>query len=433
MSLAVMGFITIIVFMCLIMFKRLTAFSALVFIPILFGVVAGFGPKLGPMMQKGLMGVAPAGLLCLFAILFFGVLSDVGLFDPVIVMIVKAVKGDPLRIAVGTALLSILVCLQGEGAVAILVTYTALLPLYRRIGMRPVILGQILGLMLVVKNLFPWSSPPVMVMTVLHVEAPDLFNPLIPVVIAGFIYSLIASYWMGIIERRRLGVLHVDESVAAEMVATILDRDKALKRPKMFWVNLVMTLAIMAGVILNWMPTTILFILGLALALFINYRSLKEQQDRLVAHAKSAMIVVGVIFAAGLFMGIFSGTKTTEAMATYLIEIIPRDWGPHMALITALVSAPATFLVSNEVWYFGIMPILVQMGAANGVSGIDIGRAALMGNPLHNMTPLIGSIWLSIGMLGISYDECFKFGLPYALGIFAVFVITSVLFGVFPI
>ena len=431
MSLAAMGFITIIIFMCLIMFKRLTAFSALVFVPILFGVISGFGPKLGPMMQKGLMGVAPAAILCMFAILFFGVLSDVGLFDPLIVLIIKAVKGDPMRIAMGTALLSFLTCLQGEGAVAIMVTYTAMLPLYRRIGMRPVILGQILGLMSVVKNLLPWSAPPVQVMTVIHTEAPELFNPLIPTVIAGFIFSLIASYWMGRVERKRLGILQVEDALAEEMISTVMEKDKELKRPNLFWINLVMTLAIMVGVVLNWMPTTVLFVIGLALALIINYRSLKEQQDRLVAHARSAFIVVGVIFVAGLFMGIFTGTKTTEAMARSLIEIIPPEWGPHMALITALVSAPITFLVSNEVWYFGIMPILVQMGSVYGVSPVEIGRAALMGNPLHNITQLIGAVWLSIGMLKNSYDETLKFGLPYIAGIFAVFIITSKLAGAF--
>ncbi|MEI2470916.1 citrate transporter, partial [Peribacillus frigoritolerans] len=47
-----LGFAMIVVFMYLIMSKRLSAFSALTVVPIVFALIAGF-TDLGPMMLKG--------------------------------------------------------------------------------------------------------------------------------------------------------------------------------------------------------------------------------------------------------------------------------------------------------------------------------------------------------------------------------------------
>jgi len=430
-SLSALGFIAIIVFLGLIMSKRLTAFSALIFIPIVFGLVAGFGPQLGSMMAKGLVGVAPTAILMLFAILFFGVVSDAGLFDPVIKGIMKAVKGDPVRVTVGTAVLAAAASLEGEGAVTIMITITAMLPLYRRLGMRPVVLAMITLFTIGLKSLVPWAGPAARIMTSLQVEAPDLFNPLIPSLVLGFVYAMFASYWLGKIEQKRLGVVHVDEMALSEMASTLLAEGADLKRPKLLWVNLLLTVAIMVGVVQRWLPTSVLFVIGTALALIINYRSLKDQQARLAAHAKGALTVVGVVFAAGIFMGIFTGTKTVDAMAASLITIIPVTWGPHMALLTAIISGPAAFLLSVDAFYFGVLPILAKTASIYGISTIEVARASMMGLPIHILTPLTGTIWLLLGMLDITWDEMFKFCLPWMVGMSLVFMITAMMLGAF--
>lgn len=97
-TLAIAGFTMIVVFMYLIMSKRMSAMNALILIPIVFALALGFhDAKLGKMMFDGVKKVAPTGIMICFAILFFGVMIDAGLFDPVIKKILKIVHGDPMK------------------------------------------------------------------------------------------------------------------------------------------------------------------------------------------------------------------------------------------------------------------------------------------------------------------------------------------------
>ncbi|WP_368896477.1 SLC13 family permease, partial [Priestia megaterium] len=109
--LSLLGFLMVAVFMYLIMSKRLTPMVALITIPIIFGLIGGFASGMGPMMLEGVKDIAPTAIMILFAILYFGLMIDSGLFDPLVSFILKVVKGDPLKIVVGTAVLSMMVAL----------------------------------------------------------------------------------------------------------------------------------------------------------------------------------------------------------------------------------------------------------------------------------------------------------------------------------
>jgi len=133
--LTILAYSMVIVFMFLIMTKRLPALVALIVVPIAFGLIGGFGPALGPMMLDGIRNLAPTGVMLMFAILYFGIMIDSGLFDPVVRLILKLVQGDPMKIVVGTAALAMFISLDGDGATTYMITVSAMLPLYMRLGM----------------------------------------------------------------------------------------------------------------------------------------------------------------------------------------------------------------------------------------------------------------------------------------------------------
>src|SRR5699024_11147596 len=102
MNLAILGFIMFIIFMVLIMTRKMSALIALIVIPIIFALIGGFYAGLGKVMLVGIETVAPTGIMLTFAILYFGVMIDAGVFEPVINQNIKVVKGDPVKIAIGT-------------------------------------------------------------------------------------------------------------------------------------------------------------------------------------------------------------------------------------------------------------------------------------------------------------------------------------------
>ncbi|MGK7377274.1 CitMHS family transporter [Planococcus sp. 1R117A] len=434
--LALLGFTMVAVFMYLIMSKKLSALVAIMLVPIVFGIIGGFLTELGPMMQAGVEGIASTAIMILFAILYFGIMIDSGLFDPLIAKILKIVKGDPLKIVLGTAILSMTVALDGDGTTTYIITVSALLPLYKRIGMNPLILATVAMLSMGVMNMTPWGGASAMAMASLGLDASEIFIPMIPVMGFGLVWVLVAAFILGKKERKRLGVVELNSTHPsgehAELAATaMMSADH--KRPKLVWFNFLLTVVLMASLIIDFMSLTILFMIAFGIALLVNYPNLKDQQERMAAHSKNALAVVSIVIAAGIFTGIMSGTKMIDAMAISLVSIIPESMGPLLPVIVAFISAPFTFFMSNNAFYFGVLPIIAQAAEAHGISAVEIGRASLMGQPIHVLSPLVAAAHLLIGLVGIEFGELQRFAVKWALGTTTVMVIAAVLLGVISI
>lgn len=428
--LAILGFLMIIVFMILIMTGRLTAMIALIVVPITFAVIGGFGSEMGPMMLDGIKGVAPTGIMILFAILFFGILIDAGVFDPIIKTILRLVKGDPVKIAIGTAVLALLISLDGDGTTTYMITISAFLPLYKRIGMRPIVLAGIAVSASGVMNLLPWGGPTARVMTALNLEMSEVFTPVIPAMIGGAIFVLFMAFTFGRQERKRIGIIEYDYEAAAQPAATV--EDDYLKRPKLIIFNYALTIVLLVALIMELLPPVTLFMLGFAIAITVNYPKLKDQKERVANYADNALSVVSMVFAAGIFTGILSGTSMVDAMANSVIHYIPDAMGSHFAVVTAILSAPFTFFMSNDAFYYGVLPLLAKAGAVYGIDPALIGRASLLGMPVHLLSPLVPSTYLLVGMVGEDFGKLQRIFLKWAFGSTIVMIIVCVVLGIFP-
>ena len=426
--LAYAGFAMITLFMYLIMSKRMTAMNALVLIPIIFAVGLGFhDAKLGKMMFDGVKKVAPTGIMICFAILFFGVMIDAGLFDPIIKKILKSVKGDPMKVCVGTAVLAAFISLDGDGSTTYLVTCSAMMAVHRKLGIRPIILPALALLENSVMNIIPWGGPTGRVLASLGVESSQVFVPMIPGMVLGTLFVCFMGYRWGVQERTRLGKLELEH--AGDFSMNSEDPEAAaLKRPEKFWINAALVAVLMVCLIMEVLPLAILFIIGTALALMINYKN-KEQQARIAANGANATPVVTMVFAAGIFMGILSGTKMIDAMAKMIIAGIPESMGPHFSLITALVSLPGTFFMTNDAFYFGVLPVLAKAAAAYGIDAAEMGRAALIGQGAHLLSPLVPSTYLLVGLNKVEFGDLQKFALLPAIGVSMLWLATAVVLG----
>ncbi|MBT2700786.1 citrate transporter [Bacillus sp. ISL-40] len=430
--LSFLGFSMVTVFMYLIMSKRLTPLVALMLVPIIFGLIGGFANDMGTMMFEGVKDISPTAIMIFFAILYFGLMIDSGLFDPLIALILKIVKGDPLKIVVGTAVLSMMVALDGDGTTTYMITVSSLLPLYKRLRMNPLILAGVAMLSMGVMNMTPWGGASAMAMSSLNIDSSELFLPLVPVMGFGLLWVLVVSFIFGKRERKRLGVLDI---TAFQEVASAADIHSEIKgfeyrRPKLVWFNFTLTLILMVCLIMDFIPLMILFMVAFAIALLINYPHIKEQQERISSHASNAVAVVSIVIAAGIFTGIMSGTKMIDAMANTLVLLIPDSLGPYLPVIVAFLSAPFTFFMSNNAFYFGVLPIIAQAAESYGISAADIGRAAILGQPVHVISPLVAAAHLLIGMVGIEFSDIQRFLIKWALGTTTVMVIAALVLGV---
>ena len=427
----------IVVFMALIMTGRASALIALIAVPLVFALIGGFGADIGPMVISGIRAIAPTGVLLLFAILYFGLMIDVGLFDPLIRLIVKLSKGDPVRIIIGSALLALIVSLDGDGSTTYLLCVTAMLPLHRRLGINPLILPCVTMMGNSIMNIAPWGGPTARVMSALHLDASQVFVPIIPAMAAASVATIAVAWYLGLKERARLKRIdwkpaHMEASPSGGEV-NMDASDAPRSKPAMMIFNLVLTIALMVCLVLAVLPLPLLFMGAFTIAISVNFPSLKDQKERIAAHSASALSVVSLIFAAGVFTGILSGTKMTDAIAQSVVSMIPSSAGNFLPLITALLSAPMTFFLSNDAFYFGVVPILAEAAKGYGIAPEIIARASLLGQPIHQLSPLVAANYVLMGVAGVEFGNHQRFTFKWALLLVVVMILSAGLFGIIPL
>ncbi|BAC74302.1 citrate:proton symporter [Streptomyces avermitilis] len=466
--LTILGFTMIATFLVLIMLKKMSPIAALVLIPALFCVFVGKGAKLGDYVIDGVTSLAPTAAMLMFAIVYFGVMIDVGLFDPIVRGILRFCKADPLRIVVGTALLAAIVSLDGDGSTTFMITVSAMYPLYKRLKMSLVVMTGVAAMANGVMNTLPWGGPTARAATALKLDASDIFVPMIPALAVGLLGVFALAYVLGRRERTRLGVLTLDEALEPQEAETVLvgaggseekspratggsgsgtdadapesataddgfqglDPHRATLRPKLYWFNALLTVTLLTAMIMEWLPIPVLFLLGAALALTVNFPHMPDQKARLGAHAENVLNVSGMVFAAAVFTGVLQGTGMVDHMAEWLVSNIPDGMGPHMAFVTGVLSIPLTYFMSNDGFYFGILPVLAEAGQAHGVSSLEIARASLVGQPLHMSSPLVPAVYVLVGMAKVEFGDHTRFVVKWAALTSLVVLGAGILFGI---
>ncbi|WP_309717807.1 CitMHS family transporter [Armatimonas sp.] len=423
--LAFLGLAMVATFMALIMTKRLLPLVALTLVPLGYGILAallGYFPiaKLGPMMLEDLKTLAPTGVMLLFAILYFALMIDTGLFEGVVAWILRRVKGDPLKVALGTVALTLVVSLDGDGSTTYMICVAALLPLYQRLGMNTRLMTCLMLLSSAVMNLTPWGGPTARAASALHVDPSAVFVPMIPAMLCGIAAIFILAWVYGRRERERLGIIELPEQ-----------RMEGIQ-PRLLWFNGLLTVALMTCLILAILPMPVLFMAAFGIALSVNYPALSPQKERIAAHAESVLAVVSLIFAAGIFTGILSGSGMVEALSKSLIAFIPEALGPHLAVITALLSLPFTFFLSNDAFYFGMLPVLAEAAGHYGISPVALARASLVGQPVHLLSPLVPSTYLLVGLAKVELGDHQRFTLRWAVLVALAMLLGALVTATFP-
>ncbi|MBT9786519.1 citrate transporter [[Clostridium] symbiosum] len=433
MSLAFLGFAMIVVFMALIMAKKLSPFTSLILVPIAFGLLAGYGWDTLKYAMDGIKSVASTFSMMTFAILYFGVMLTAGMFDPMVDKVVAWCKGDPLKVLVGTAVLAAFVSLDGDGTTTVMICCTAMIPIYNRLKIKKIYLANLIILQNCIMNLIPWGGPTARVMSVMNLDAGELLAPLVPGMALSAVYVIGVSYYLGLKERKRLGIMDISNSVNT---VELSDEEREWKRPKMILFNMLLTVAIITSLIMGLASSAILFGVGTAIALVVNYPVQKTQRKVISSLAPDMISVVMMVLGAGVLMGVLNGPEDagmSNAIAQFLVSVIPESLGRYFAVIIAVISAPGTYLLNNDAFYYGVLPPLAATAQAYGFTDLQIGFAALMGQAFHFLSPLVPFIYLLMDLTEISLAEYQGYIFKWCIGIFVIFMGAGLLLGYLPV
>ncbi|WP_345991948.1 citrate:proton symporter [Chryseobacterium sp. Chry.R1] len=423
-----LGFLMIFIFMVLIMNKKMTPLTALVIVPVVIALIAGFGDELGDMMKNGVKEIALTGVMLIFAILYFSLMIDTGLFQPLVNLILKAVGDNPIKTTIGTAILTTLVSLDGDGSSTYIIVVAAMLPLYKKQGLNPLILTCIIMLAGGIMNILPWGGPTARVMSSLKLGHTEIFVPMIPIMVLGICWVIFVAYILGLKEKKSIAKYGKYTKYSNSDIAG--ETDPALLRPKLIWINLALTIVLLTVMILDIVPLGIAFMIAFCIASVINYPKLKDQQKLMSKHAGNALSVAGMIFGAGIFTGILNGSGIMQAMGNSMIEIVPKSMAGSLNIITAVFSVPLTFFLTNDAYYFGILPIIAATGQQLGIPPDILGRASLVGQASHLLSPLVPSTYLLVSLAGVEFSDHLKYTLKWAIGSSIIMLLGALLLGI---
>lgn len=444
--LTVLALAMIVAFIVLLSMKKLSVFNALTLVPIAFGVLALFvgGNSLMNLFtwikegvffsvdweaQKVSWGVISPGLTILFSILFFDIMLGAGLFDPVAIFFIRMAKGDPLKVLLSTVMVATVVSFNGDTTTTIIICIAGFLNLYKQLGLKLSYLAIIIVAPIGIWNQLPWGGPTIAAATAQGIEVNELFAALLPGLLAAEVAVIAITYLLGKKERRRLGYTGSNAEIVSveyieQMIAAVRDKDIELKRPSLFWFNVVLTLASISLLIQGEIHGSIIFMLASAIALMVNYPSVKDSSARLEDLAPDVLPTAVITLGAGVFTGILTGSGMAAALASFIAQAIPVQLAAHMAPVYAVIATPAVCFLPQDAFYFGIASVMKDVMAQFGISATQAAVASMIGQSFRLVSPVIPALYLLCESCGLNFVDFQKtYAKYYGIVLLAVYLV----------
>lgn len=415
--LTIIGILIILSIVTLLMMGKVSPIIAMSCIPFIGALIAGYSiPEISTFFESGINKVSKVAAMFLFAILFFSLMKDLHIFDPIIRLMVKMTRGNVIIVCVMTTLIAGVVHLDGSGAATFLIIIPALLPLYRQLGMSPYLMLLLMCTSMGIMNMVPWGGPLGRASAVTGIDASTLWQGLIPVQIIGMVGAAIFAALMGIREKRRIAAAaqkgttpYLTDSLlpANEQLA---DVEQQINKPKKPWINGGLIIASIICLAFGLLSAPYVFMIALSIALLVNYPNPKDQMKVLSLHAPQALGMVAIILAAGAFLGILSDGGMLKSIAEDLTAILPTEWVSKIHIFVGILGVPMDIFTSTDAYYFALLPIIQQIAATAGVDPSAVVYAMAIGNNAGTfVSPFSPAAWLAMGLAGIDMGRHLRY------------------------
>ena len=431
---AAVGFLMIIIIVALLLKGKMSPIVVLVVVPAIAALILGHNPiAVADMIKDGVKTTTNNGILFIFSVIYFGVLSDTGLFDIIVDWLVKRAGSNVIAVTVATAIIATIAHLDGTTATTVLITIPALYPVYKRMKIDPKILLCITGACMGVMNLLPWGGPTARAATVLEMDANELWHILIPVQIIGMILNITLAVLLGMLAIKQGAGKGAGVEVAVDKKAEA-EADALRKKGPFLVFNLILTVAVIAILSMGLATSYVVFMAALCILLAVNYPNQKLQDKLIKKHAPAALIISATLFAAGAMVGVFDGTGMLTEMANSIMGIIPAALGKFIHVIFGILALPLGLCIGTDAYFYGIMPLVMQVGETYGVASLSTAVAMIIGKNIALMvSPLVPATFLAIGLTGTELKDHMKFSIPPYYLISVITVIISVILGIIPV
>ncbi len=424
--------------------KTLPSIAFIVF-PMILATILVLGnyytwDNIAKLIKSGFSSTGPTAALFVFSVLYFGIMTDAGMFDVIIGKLMLLVKDNVIGVCVMTCIIALIGHLDGGGASTFCIVIPAMLPVFKKMHMRPTTLLRIAVLSMGVLNLMPWAGPTMRAATVLGIEASALWQTILPIQVCGIVLALAVAVICGILEQKRgagingklaqtEGVVEIDNSEAAA-------EQNELARPKLFLFNIALTLSVIALLILDIFPSYVPFMIGVAAAILVNYPGAKMQKKIINSHAGPALMMCSTLMGAAVLMGVLvkdveGTTSVITCMSNLISSVLPAALGRHLPLVIGILSVPLALAFDTDSYFYGMLPVMIGIGEGFGIAAMPIAVAMVVcRNCATFISPMVPATLLGVGLADVDIKDHIKASFLWVWGFSFICMIVAILFGI---
>ncbi|OED36530.1 citrate transporter [Flavobacteriaceae bacterium (ex Bugula neritina AB1)] len=429
--LSIFGFLVVALVVASLLTNRLHPIVALTLIPVMGAFLAGFGfDDISLFFKSGIAKVMSTAVMFIFAIVYFGIMNRAGLFDPLINRVIKWSKGNVVSISIGTVIIGAIAHLDGSGASTFLITIPALLPVYNRLKMSPYLLVLLIGCSASIMNMVPWGGPLGRAASVINVDPSLMWQPLIPLQAVSLLILVCMAAFLGYRENQKIKNGQVCE--AAGKVKVTNTQVSTVRCKKKLCLNALLTVTLIASLMIGFLPTPLMFMIAVSIALMLNFPSIKDQAEEIKHHAPNALMMSSIIIAAAVFLGVLKESGMLSSLAGSIIDIFPSVLLPYLHIIVGLFGAPFELVLNTDAFYFAMLPLVNEIVTQYGIGSESAAYALLIGNIIGTfISPFSPALWMAIGLAGIEMGKYIRYAFWWVWGLSIVLFSVAHLMNIF--
>lgn len=448
----VLGFLCIIAIVVTLFQSRTLPSIAFIVFPFILAIILVAGGyytmgDVGSLIKSGFGSTSPTAALFVFSVLFFGIMTDAGMFDVIIGRLMKIVGNSVIGVTVMTTVIALIGHLDGGGASTFCIVVPAMLPVYKKMHMRPTTLLRVSVLAMGVLNLMPWSGPTARAATVLGIEASQLWSTLLPIQAFGIVLCLAHAVLAGLQEQKRGAGLNgalarAEGAVTLEESAQETQND--LARPKLFLFNVLLTVAVIALLIWDEFPSYVPFMLGVAAALLVNYGlNAKLHKEIINSHAAPALMMCSTLMGAAVLMGVLVKSVTVDGvevasvvtcMSNLIKMVLPDFLGRHLPIVIGILSVPLALAFDTDSYFYGMLPVMIGIGEGFGIAALPIAVAMVVcRNCATFISPMVPATLLGVGLADVDIKDHIKCSFGYVWAFSILCMLVAIVLGIMPL
>jgi CitMHS family citrate-Mg2+:H+ or citrate-Ca2+:H+ symporter len=432
MQLAIVGFILMVVLMVVLIKEKLSPPIAFILLPVIAAAVAGFSAEeIGGFVGTGMKTMLSTAVLFVFSISYFTLMSEEGLFDPIINFLIKSIGKSVTTVLFAIVLVTFVAHLDGSGATTFLIVVPAFLPICKKLKVRPEALLATMCGMYAVMNIVPWGGPTMRAASVAEIEVSELYNFILPGVVVLAVMAFVNALVVARIEKKH-GACIPDGGLLQAEVADEKENAQAKRSKGRYFFNLGLTVVMLVFLFVDiGLPLYFIFMVAFSIALAVNYPSVKEQTKKIKSYAGNAMVMTMTLFSVGVFMGVIKDSGMVEAMANALVSILPSFLTPHLHWFLALFAVPLLMILGTDAFYYALLPIIISVVSQFGISPETVAATFLLtatyGTPI---SPSVAAVYVGLGLTDVSIGNHIKYSLRLMWPASIVVLVVSTLLGV---